>query len=1455
MGDLKRFLSALLLLLVVSGSAVGADTPLRFGVLAFRPKPQAMAQWQPLASHLQAALGRRVDLSVYDLSELEAAVAQNALDVVFTTPGHFIALKHRYGLSAALATQITHENGRDLSTFGGVIFTRFDRVDITALSDLAGKRIAVGGTDFTGGYQMQSFEILEAGLPLPDKTQLLMTGMPQDLTVDAVMTGRADIGFVRSGILEALVHEGKLDLGRIKIIHQQDLPGFPFLSSTRLYPEWPVVVMPQVEEHLARQLAVALLSLSADSAAAQAAGIGGFSIPADYNSVDLMMHRLRVPPFDTAPEFNLADLWRRYTDGIIAVLGLMVLAFAGIGARLVNQSAKVQNSQAQYRLQSQRVSEILWGTNTGTWEWNVQTGEVVLNERWAEILGFTLEELAPVTIQTWMQRTHPDDLKVSEDIVARCFRREIENYRCEIRMRHKNGEWVWALNRGRVVEWGPDGQPLRMSGTLADITERKLTELGLRASEKRFRDLFENSPDPCWLIKGSNFVDCNLAALKVLGYQSRDAILLHPSRLSAEFQPDGRSSLEKSEEMMHTARERGMYRFEWEHRRADGSGFPVEVTLARLDLMDGDVLYCVWRDITERKRAEQREQHHNRILAMLTEKKPLSDVLDTMARDVEAISPGARCSIMLLDEDGLRLRLGAAPGLPEFFRQAVDGLGVGQGIGACGTAAFTGRRVVVEDIRNHPAWAPYLDLASRAGLASCWSQPIFSTQGRVIGTFALYHGQISSPRAEDLQLLEDEARLAALVIEKTASDASLQLAASVFTHAREGIMIVGADGSIVDVNDTFTHISGYSRAEAIGQNPRLLSSGRQAPEFYALMREALAERGYWSGEIWNRRKSGDVYAEALTISVVRDGAGAVKNYVALFTDITSVKEQQRQLEHFAHYDALTGLPNRVLLADRLQQAMLQSQRRNQSLAVLYLDLDGFKAVNDTHSHGVGDELLIALAQRMKAALRDGDTLARIGGDEFVAVLVDLEQAKDCETALNRLLNAAAGPVTIGDTVVQVSVSIGVTQYPQDAADADQLMRHADQAMYIAKLAGKNRFHHFDVAQDTAVKVRREDLEHIRQALDRQEFVLHYQPKVNMKTGQMVGAEALIRWQHPQRGLLAPAAFLPVIENHPISVELGEWVIDAALTQMSEWKAGGLHFPVSVNIGARQLQQDDFVDRLAAMLQAHPDVPPLSLELEVLETSAMEDIGHVSAVMRACRALGVGFALDDFGTGYSSLTYLKHLPAELLKIDQSFVRDMLDDPDDLAIVESVIGLATAFRRNVIAEGVETVRHGELLLTLGCELAQGFGIARPMPASDLPQWLAGWQPDTAWTAWRERALNRNDSAAVFVEVGHRHWLRSIEAYLKGDNTAPPAMEASECHFGRWQLAEGQTRFGKHPDFQALVDLHHRIHALAQEVVGLSQPDDALPIQKGQDELRRLLDELAEKLKNLVREEGFR
>ena len=562
-------------------------------------------------------------------------------------------------------------------------------------------------------------------------------------------------------------------------------------------------------------------------------------------------------------------------------------------------------------------------------------------------------------------------------------------------------------------------------------------------------------------------------------------------------------------------------------------------------------------------------------------------------------------------------------------------------------------------------------------------------------------------------------------------DADARLAAAVFANAREAIMITDVRGHIIEVNATFTRLTGFSREEALGQQPSILRSGRQDDAFYRSMWAALNSEGHWHGELWNRKRNGEEFATLQTISGVRDRRQRITHFVSLFTDITIQKENERRLENIAHFDTLTGLPNRVLFADRLRHAMANAKRRASRLGIAFIDLDGFKAVNDEHGHDVGDELLRKVADNMRSALRESDTLARLGGDEFAAVLSDLPSDEHAIPALDRLLRAIARDCELREHRLKVSASIGLSYYPQpEDIDAEQLLRQADQAMYIAKQGGKSRFHIFDAVLDRDTRDRNQTLGEIRLGLRRGEFELYYQPKINMRNNEVVGFEALIRWRHPDRGLLRPAAFLPACDNHPVSVELGTWVVDKALAQLDAWTGQGIRLPVSVNISARHLQSDGFIEGISASLSRHPAVDASQLELEIVETSALEDMPTVMEILGETRRLGCSIAFDDFGTGYSSLSYLKRLPAQVIKIDQSFVRDILHDPNDLAIVKAVIGLAKSFDRQVIAEGVENRRICETLLALDCEHGQGYGIAHPMPADEVATWIDVWQRTPVW-----------------------------------------------------------------------------------------------------------------------------
>ncbi|WP_417547867.1 EAL domain-containing protein [Marinobacter segnicrescens] len=549
----------------------------------------------------------------------------------------------------------------------------------------------------------------------------------------------------------------------------------------------------------------------------------------------------------------------------------------------------------------------------------------------------------------------------------------------------------------------------------------------------------------------------------------------------------------------------------------------------------------------------------------------------------------------------------------------------------------------------------------------------------------------------------------------------LKITSSVFERSQDAIIISDADNRIIDVNPAFTSITGYTREEAIGNNPNMLSSGRQGPEFYRSLWRALHEQNFWRGEIWNRRKSGEEYPEFLSITRVQLDEPGEHYYVASFSDITALKNHAEELERAAHYDDLTGLPNRQLMVTRLKREMDHSDLSQQPLAVCYLDLDGFKAINNQVGQGLGDRALVTIANRLRLAVRSDDTVARVGGDEFVLLLRNV----DDERVYQRILNAVRQPLSVGPTTANITGSMGITVYPNDSSDGERLVRHADQALYSAKEKGRNNYHFFDPTLDENLQQRRQQITELARAIREDEFELHYQPQIQLRDSAVIGVEALVRWQHPDKGLLAPGQFLPYIEGSHLEERFGQWVLRHALAQQAEWSKAGLPLGMSINISAAHLLAPGFSRFLGRYLRDHPGLDPALITLEILESTALDDMQRASQVIHECRDLGVQIALDDFGTGFSSLSYFRSLPVDVIKIDKSFTLRMLEDDSDRAIVESVIYMAQRFNRTVLAEGVETDRHGEVLAMLGCDQIQGFGVARPMPAEKTTQWVRQWQ----------------------------------------------------------------------------------------------------------------------------------
>jgi len=709
------------------------------------------------------------------------------------------------------------------------------------------------------------------------------------------------------------------------------------------------------------------------------------------------------------------------------------------------------------------------------------------------------------------------------------------------------------------------------------------------------------------------------------------------------------------------------------------------------------------------------------------------------------------------------------------------------------------------------------------GAESYVGEPIFDQNDEVIGLIAvLGRKPLESAELAQANLRILAARAGAEIIRRR-NEERLRLAASVFSHAHEGIVITDPQARIVEVNDTFCTLSGYPREEVLGRNPRFLASGRHERNFWVGVWHSLHERGFWRGEVWNRRKDGDLIAEMLALSVVRNDEGEVTHYVGVLADITVLKESQSRLEEMAYYDALTRLPNRRLLADRMQKAMAVAERSGRLLAICYLDLDGFKPVNDNYGHELGDQLLTSVAGRLLQGVRGEDTVARLGGDEFALVLSGFESAEECARTLDRLLRSLALPHAVGEHHFEVTASVGVTLFPNDRNDPDALLRHADQAMYQAKQSGRNRYNFFDAEQDRQVNRHREQLARIVEAVENGELRLHYQPKVDMRLGEVYGVEALLRWRHPERGLLLPGDFLPLVEGQPLQQQIDDWVLTAGVDQLARWHAAGLKLSLSINCSAPSILREDFVAALGEILAAYPELPPGALELEILETAALEDLGLVTGVIERCAALGVSFALDDFGTGYSSLTYLRRLPAQILKIDRSFVHDMLQDAEDLAIVEGVIGLARAFQREVIAEGVETALHGALLIQLGCDRAQGFGIARPMPAAELPDWIARFQPPPLWSRTGVLRWSLDDVPLLTMEAEHRDWVERIAQRLRGElEVRPPPLDDRHCRFGQWYYDQGSRHYGDNALFSALEPLHQEVHRIGGSLLAQLEAD---------------------------------
>ncbi len=550
----------------------------------------------------------------------------------------------------------------------------------------------------------------------------------------------------------------------------------------------------------------------------------------------------------------------------------------------------------------------------------------------------------------------------------------------------------------------------------------------------------------------------------------------------------------------------------------------------------------------------------------------------------------------------------------------------------------------------------------------------------------------------------------------------LLLAEKVYANSAQAILITDPDANIISVNPAFTAITGYAAADVIGRNPRAFSSGRHDKAFYAALWNELTHKGSWSGEIWDRRRNGDVYPKWMSINAVRDpDTGRLSHYVAIFSDITERKENEARIEHLAYHDPLTALPNRYALQARLVQSLADARRNGEGVAVMFIDLDRFKTINDSLGHDVGDQLLIAVSRRIRAALRETDTVARLGGDEFVIVVPGISAPEDAARVAEKIIDHIGKPIALAGHALHTSPSIGISLFPGDGEDTDTLMKNADTAMYFAKQHGRNAYHFFAADMNATATERLLMETQLRAAIDCGEMRLVYQPQVDLANGEVVGVEALLRWDHPLRGPVPPSAFIPVAEETGLIVPIGRWVLETACHEAARWEKAGLPpLRVAVNLSARQFQDHELVRHIAETLE-RTGLPADRLEVEITESAVMENAERAAEILRALRGTGIQVAIDDFGTGYSSLAYLKRFPVNRLKIDRSFVMDLEHDANDVAIAHGIVALARTLGLSVIAEGIETPAQLAMLKAFGCAEGQGYLFSRPLERDALAGFL--------------------------------------------------------------------------------------------------------------------------------------
>lgn len=939
---------------------------------------------------------------------------------------------------------------------------------------------------------------------------------------------------------------------------------------------------------------------------------------------------------------------------------------------------------------------------------------VAVNRAFERVLGYTQQETCGRLAKSFSLWDPPE----SRIVLAKAVKKlgHVPFYQAGLRSR--DGTVFDGLVSANATRFqGEDCMIL----TIHDITPLLSAQRTLLENEQRLRLITANVGDVIErLTPDGKILFASEAARAVLGYDPKDMVghniieFIHPDDDvdSLEFLDQVRASREASHVVRLIKRDGQIAWIESRGRAVvDEEGAVTEII-------------TMSHDVTDRRRGEERERARHKVHESLARGRDLPSILNLVADYARSVCPDKACAILLMDQMGQKLVRGSASDIPGFSDLIGLGFGVSNPHSPVALAAKSKERVTVADLRTvTEQWPLFCRALGQHGFVSVWAEPIFDSRGKLIGGLALLGGKVGLPDDRDQSLLAETSCLAALAIEQKRIEEELLMTATVYGNINEGIMVADANHKIISVNPAFSALTGYAPEEIIGQIHEFLVCDTDALASLAAMEEHVRNEGTWRGELWTRKKDGSQFLDRVTVTPMADPDGQSTRYISIHLDITEQKNAEERIWKQANFDALTNLPNRRLFRDRLSQEISRLSRLKDSLALLFIDLDKFKEINDTLGHEWGDHLLVEAAKRISNCVRQADTVARLGGDEFTVILPGLSESRRTDQVAQAIVDALRRPFMLNGQTLHISGSVGVTLFPADAEEIDELIRNADQAMYVAKGLGRNQFSYFTATMQTAARERHSFNRELRSAIDGEQFEVYFQPIIQMSTGRITKAEALVRWNHPELGVVGPDRFIPIAEENGLIIEIGDWVFREAARVAKEVnfsRSPDERIVISVNMSPRQFyakaNHQEWLHYLDDI-----GLDPAVMGIEITESLLLEDHPDVAHQLNCFREAGIRISLDDFGKGYSSLSYLKKFPIDYLKIDREFIRDLVEDLNDRAISEAIIVMAHRLGIKVVAEGIENIgQHGTLRET-DCDEGQGFLFSKPVPLGEFVRLL--------------------------------------------------------------------------------------------------------------------------------------